>query len=123
MPQLAGTHLRAAQDTVAHLLRAQVQCVLATCSAHGSSGEERWRPATHLMAYGLCPSLASIFFATGTKTRKAEHMLRSPAVSILWDDRTGNLSDHGDGCLVTASGIAEHLAVGSDLARQLICAP
>ena len=33
-------------------------------------------------------------------------MLERPGVSILWDNRTGNLSDHGDGLLATATGRA-----------------
>jgi len=33
-------------------------------------------------------------------------MRSHPDVSLLWDDRTGNLGDHADGILVTAEGKA-----------------
>ena len=33
-------------------------------------------------------------------------MLERPSCSLLWDNRTGRLADHGDGVLVTAVGRA-----------------
>ena len=79
------------------LLSSQVQCVLATV-------QQDHAPATALMAYGMSPCLRTIYLATPIAARKAENMLQRPAVSLLWDNRTGNLSDHGDGLLVTADG-------------------
>lgn len=58
------------------------------------------------MAFGLADSLQYVFLATKANTQKAENMIRSPLVSILWDDRTGQLQDHAEGMLVTASGVA-----------------
>ena len=43
---------------------------------------------------------------TPIAARKAQNMLERPAVSLLWDNRTGNAVDHGNGLLVTASGNA-----------------
>ena len=33
-------------------------------------------------------------------------MRARPRVSLLWDNRTGNVADHGSGLLVTATGAA-----------------
>jgi hypothetical protein len=79
------------------LLSSQVQCVLATV-------QQDHKPATALMAYGLSPCLRTIYLATPVAARKAKNMIQRPDVSLLWDNRTGNLSDHGDGLLVTADG-------------------
>ena len=94
----ASDDAHAAQQ-VENLLASQVQCVLATTA-------EDLTPATFLMAYAASPCLRSVFVATPLQARKAQQMLERPGVSILWDNRTGNLADHGDGLLVTASGHA-----------------
>ena len=88
---------------VGSLLRSQVQCVLATASPQG-------QPSTHLMAYAYSPDLTSVVIASGVRSRKVDDMLSNPSVSLLWDNRTGNLQDHGDGMLVTASGQASQLS-------------
>ena len=63
-------------------------------------------PATALMAFAAIPNLQTIVLATALAARKAQNTLERPAVSLLWDNRTGNASDHGHGLLVTASGSA-----------------
>ena len=83
------------------LLGSQVQAVLATAC--------EGRPSTHLMAYAHTDCLAAVYIATGAESRKALHMRSNPHVSLLWDNRTGNLKDHGDGVLVTAAGQASLL--------------
>ena len=85
------------------LLHSQVQGVLATWCAMNK------RPATHLMAFGCRSDLTHVFLATSLNTVKAQNMQMCPAVSMLWDDRTGKLSDHGDGGLVTARATARIL--------------
>jgi nitroimidazol reductase NimA-like FMN-containing flavoprotein (pyridoxamine 5'-phosphate oxidase superfamily) len=79
-------------------LSSQVQAVLATV------GPEL-QPQTHLMAYAASEDLSTVYLAT-SRSRKWENMQARPSVSLLWDNRTGNLVDHGDGLLVTASGRA-----------------
>ena len=81
------------------MLRSQVQCVLATATPKG-------QPATHLMAYAFSDDLRRVFMASGRHSQKIEDVRANPSVSLLFDNRTGNISDHGDGMLVTASGRA-----------------
>ena len=81
------------------LLTSQVQCVLATTAANLT-------PATFLMAFAASPCLRFVFVATPLQARKAQQMRERPAVSLLWDNRTGNLADHGRGFLVSATGHA-----------------
>ena len=87
------------RDKVQALLASQVQCVLATT-------QQDRAPATFLMAFAASHSLRTIFLATPLAARKAHHMMQRPTVSLLWDNRTGSLTDHGQGLLVSASGRA-----------------
>ena len=93
------------------LLSSQVQCVLATVQRDET-------PATALMAYAMSPCLRTVYLATPLRARKADNMLQRPGVSLLWDNRTGNLADHGDGLLVTADGTSA-LAPDRDAAAEL----
>ena len=86
------------------VLTSQVQCVLATTTAD-------LRPATFLMAFAISPCLRFVVIATPVGARKAQQMRERPAVSLLWDNRTGNLRDHADGLLVTAVGQAAEAEV------------
>jgi nitroimidazol reductase NimA-like FMN-containing flavoprotein (pyridoxamine 5'-phosphate oxidase superfamily) len=90
--------------TIRRLLGSQVQCVLATVCPQTRA------PSTHLMAFAVAADLRRVFLATEGKTQKAENMRRSPAVSLLWDDRTGQLEDHAGGTLCTVSGTARLLS-------------
>ena len=89
------------------MLAAQVQGVLATTHANGA-------PATALMAFAAAADSSVVYLATPVAARKAVNMLERPAVSLLWDNRTGNLADHGEGCLVTAGGTAALVDGGDD---------
>ncbi len=104
---MAAAHARAAAAT-RQLLGSQIQCVLATVCA------DTHAPSTHLMAFGLAPDLDRVFLATEVGTQKATNMRRSPAVSLLWDDRTGRLEDHAVGTLCTANGNARLLDAGPE---------
>lgn len=88
--------------TTIHLfLERQVQAVLATmCDG---------RPYQHLMAYAFDASLQAIYVASLRDTEKVENMLRTPAVSLFWDNRTGSIEDHTEGLALTATGQAELL--------------
>ena len=44
-------------------------------------------------------------------------MVDNPSVSMLWDNRTGNLADHADGLLITASGNATLLKQPAESAK------
>ena len=82
-------------------LECQVQCVLATmCDG---------RPYQHMMAYAFDASLQAIYVASLRDTEKVSNMLRAPAVSLFWDNRTGNIQDHTEGLALTGTGQAELL--------------
>ena len=66
------------------------------------------------MAYAYTDDMSHVFIASSVSSRKVEDMLANPKVSILWDNRSGNLADHSEGTLVTASGRASLLTSGSD---------
>lgn len=88
-------------DTIRDLVNTQVQCTLATVNAG--------RPSQHLMAYAFEPSLGSILLVSGRRTTKTHNMLADPAVSLLWDNRTGNTKDHCRGLALAAEGNAQVL--------------
>ena len=46
-------------------------------------------------------------------TRKVSNIVAAPAVSLLWDNRTGNCQDHTEGWCLTAQGEA-HLVTPED---------
>ena len=91
----------------------QAQCVLATMNED--------RPVQHIMAYGYARDLGTIYLATYMNTRKFRNMLANPGVSVLWDNRSGNVQDHLDGYSLTAMGSAS-LMTGPehDVARDNI---
>lgn len=83
---------------IGKLMSTQVQCVLATFSPEG--------PAQHLMAYAVDADLRTVYVASMRQTQKVGNMLRTPAVSMLWDNRTGNTQDHVEGLALMATGQA-----------------
>jgi hypothetical protein len=58
------------------------------------------------MAYSTSDDLKQVYLASPLLSRKSTNMNVRPQVSLLFDNRTGNLKDHGDGLLVTARGSA-----------------
>ena len=101
--------------TIWELLTTQVQCVLSTIADDV--------PNQHLMAYALEPSLTDIYIASRSTTCKVANMLRNPAVSLLWDNRTGNTTDHVQGLALMAQGHARSLEAGSRVrVEQLLLA-
>lgn len=105
-----------ASSSIKSMLQSQVQGVLATVTACH-------RPATALMAFAVSPDLGTVFLASSVSARKAVSMIERPHVSMLWDNRTGNVSDHSGGLLVTARGMSillegERADEGRDLFRE-----
>jgi hypothetical protein len=80
------------------LMRTQVQCVLATLSPTA--------PSQHLMAYAFDADLRTVYVTSMRQTEKVGNMSRRPAVSMLWDNRTGNTKDHVEGTALMATGHA-----------------
>lgn len=89
------------KDTVAALLKQQVQCVLATL------GDKE--AALHLMAYAFSSELDEIYLASLEKTQKVKNMRNNPAVTCLWDNRTGKHADHVEGMAMSGFGQAREL--------------
>ena len=92
---------QAPAETIRQLLASQVQCVLSTVAED--------TPNQHLMAYAFEPSLGNIFVVSRRQTTKTHNMLGNPAVSLLWDNRTGNTTDHREGLALAAEGNTEVL--------------
>lgn len=97
-------------ENIRHLLKSQVQCVLATLE-----GEQ---PCQHLMAYAFNDSLSKLYLASYADTRKTRNMVAQPCVSLLWDNRTGNSEDHVQGLALNATGRAE-LLTGDQRAKAM----
>jgi nitroimidazol reductase NimA-like FMN-containing flavoprotein (pyridoxamine 5'-phosphate oxidase superfamily) len=89
------------KDTVAALLTQQVQCVLATLSDK--------EQALHLMAFANSIALDKIYLASLESTQKVKNMRNNPKVTCLWDNRTGNNSDHTAGLAMSGFGQAHEL--------------
>lgn len=90
------------KDTVDALLSQQAQCVLAT------QGDKQ--PALHLMAYAFSADLDEIYLASKSGTQKVKNMYNNPNVTCLWDNRTGNNSDHTEGFALSGFGKASELS-------------
>jgi nitroimidazol reductase NimA-like FMN-containing flavoprotein (pyridoxamine 5'-phosphate oxidase superfamily) len=100
-PHDAAPDAATVADTIRLLLHTQVQCVLATVSPAG--------PAQHLMAYAFDDDLHQVYVASLRATEKVSNMLRNPATSLFWDNRTGNTRDHIEGLALMATGRARVL--------------
>jgi hypothetical protein len=83
------------------LLSGQVQCVLATLKDQ--------QICLHLMAYAFSADLCEIYIASLENTKKVHNMRRSPDITCLWDNRTGNISDHTGGFAMSGFGKALEL--------------
>jgi hypothetical protein len=89
------------KNTVDSLLSGQVQCVLATLNNQ--------QAFLHLMAYAFSADLSEIYLASLENTQKVHNMRHCPDVTCLWDNRTGNLSDHTGGFAMSGFGKAVEL--------------
>lgn len=98
------------KDIVASLLNQQVQCVLATISDK--------EQALHLMAYAVSTELDEIYLASLENTQKIKNMRANPNVTCLWDNRTGNNTDHAAGLAMSGFGQARELLGQSAVAAR-----
>ena len=89
------------KNTIAALLGQQVQCVLATL------GDKEL--ALHVMAYAFSTELDEIYLASLENTQKVSNMRGNPNVTCLWDNRTGNNTDHIAGVAMSGFGRAREL--------------
>jgi nitroimidazol reductase NimA-like FMN-containing flavoprotein (pyridoxamine 5'-phosphate oxidase superfamily) len=86
---------------ISRILNQQIQVVLATLDIN--------ELCQHLMAYGFSEDLTMIYLASYSDTRKVRNMRATPSISLLWDNRTGRISDHNEGYCLTAQGEAKEL--------------
>jgi nitroimidazol reductase NimA-like FMN-containing flavoprotein (pyridoxamine 5'-phosphate oxidase superfamily) len=97
---------------IRRLLSSQKLGVLATREAR--------TPYQSLVAFAASADLKHIYFATESKTRKHTNLLKSPEVSMLFDNRGMAEDDFNKGIAVTALGKAEAVKSRSlKKARQL----
>lgn len=89
------------KHTVVSLLSRQAQCVLATQGDQGVG--------LHLMAYAFSDDVSNIYIASLANTQKVSNMRSRPNVTCLWDNRTGNNSDHVEGLAMSGFGQALEL--------------
>jgi nitroimidazol reductase NimA-like FMN-containing flavoprotein (pyridoxamine 5'-phosphate oxidase superfamily) len=89
------------KQTVASLLTQQAQCVLAT------KGNKEL--GLHLMAYDFSAELDHIYVVSLEHTQKVKNMRADSNVTLLWDNRTGNNTDHNMGLAMSGFGIAREL--------------
>jgi nitroimidazol reductase NimA-like FMN-containing flavoprotein (pyridoxamine 5'-phosphate oxidase superfamily) len=89
------------KSTVASVLNQQIQCVLATL------GDKEL--ALHLMAYAFSENLDEIYLASLENTQKVKNMRGNPKVTCLWNNRTGNNTDHTEGLAMSGFAKAREL--------------
>jgi len=70
-------------------------------------------PYQSLLAFAVSRDLKHIYFATSENTRKYANLIRSPQVSMLFDNRADALGDFDRGVVVTALGRAEQVKAGA----------
>jgi nitroimidazol reductase NimA-like FMN-containing flavoprotein (pyridoxamine 5'-phosphate oxidase superfamily) len=90
--------LEETRRSVLDLLRSQRFAVLSTESDAG--------PYSSLVAFWAQDDLSQVFFATMRATRKFNHLVAHPRVSLLFDDRSNREIDVRDAMAVTATGSA-----------------
>ena len=93
------------RSVIRRLLAGQKLGVLAT-------GEPR-SPYQNLVAFTASRDLQHLYFATETTPRKYANLIRSPQVSMLFDNRGSAGADFYRGIAVTALGRAEEVKAGS----------
>ncbi len=93
------------RDDLRRLLVGQRLGVLAT--------REPRAPYQSLVAFAVSPDLKHLYFATAKDTRKHANLVRSPWVSMLFDDRRNAAADFDRGVAVTALGQAAAVSARS----------
>ena len=93
------------RTVIRRLLAGQKLGVLAT--------REPRSPYQNLVAFAVSRDLKHIYFATAAETRKHANLIRSPQVSMLFDNRSNAAADFFRGVAVTALGRADKVKTRS----------
>src|SRR5512135_2259100 len=94
-----------ARPVIRRLLAGQKLGVLAT--------REPRSPYLSLVAFAVSNDLKHVYFATEVDTRKHANLIRSPEVSMLFDNRRNAAADFDRGIAVTALGRVEEVETRS----------
>jgi nitroimidazol reductase NimA-like FMN-containing flavoprotein (pyridoxamine 5'-phosphate oxidase superfamily) len=94
-------------------LREKISSVFASQALAVLATQKDSRPYANLVAFAATEDLRILLLSTSRKTRKFSHILDSPQVALLIDNRTNSLRDFRDAVAITALGKAT-LVVGPE---------
>ena len=87
-------------------LRQKISSVFASQSLAVLATQKDSRPYANLVAFSATEDLRILLFFTSRSTRKFSHILDSPQVALLIDNRTNSIRDFRDAVAITALGKA-----------------
>jgi len=87
-------------------LREKISCIFTSQSLAVLATQKDGRPYANLVAFAATEDLRILLFTTARSTRKFSHILDSPQVALLMDNRTNSIRDFRDAVAVTALGKA-----------------
>ena len=87
-------------------LREKISSVFASQALAVLATQEDSRPYANLVAFAATEDLRILMFSTSRSTRKFSHILDSPQVALLIDNRTNSIRDFRDAVAITALGRA-----------------
>jgi uncharacterized protein YhbP (UPF0306 family) len=85
-------------EKISRIFTSQSLAVLAT--------QKDGRPYANLVAFAATEDLRILLFTTARSTRKFSHILDSPQVALLIDNRTNSIGDFRDAVAISALGKA-----------------
>jgi general stress protein 26 len=87
-------------------LREKISSVFTSQSLAVLATQKDGRTYANLVAFAATEDLRILLFTTSRSTRKFSHILDSPQVALLIDNRTNSIGDFRDAVAVTALGKA-----------------
>ena len=87
-------------------LREKISSVFASQALAVLATQKDSRPYANLVAFAATEDLRILMFSTSRSTRKFSHILDSPQVALLIDNRTNSIRDFRDAVAITALGRA-----------------
>jgi general stress protein 26 len=94
-------------------LREKISSVFTSQSLAVLATQKDGRPYANLVAFAATEDLRILLFSTSRSTRKFSHILDSPQVALLIDNRTNCIRDFRDAVAITALGKAT-VVVGAE---------
>ena len=87
-------------------LREKISSVFTSQSLAVLATQKDSRPYANLVAFAATEDLRILLFTTSRSTRKFSHILDSPQVALLIDNRTNSIRDFRDAVAISALGKA-----------------